>query len=186
MSSSIHSSSYVIVSSLFLCHFSQSISKQLNLGGKAGFHQSAASSLKKIYEQALYSEKADEYLSLDMAMKTNSPLSAVEKSEAKSDTDEEKKKGDEENPQPTSRSSEDKNGGDDQEPEKPTNTVETLNQQYTQAVDQADSPIPIKISAAFDMLESRINTINKSLMRDNNSGSKISWEKVNPAVYHQL
>ena len=134
----------LLARSLCLCHFSQSISKQLNYGGKQGFHQSAASSLKRIYDQAGYSVKADKYQSIFTALKTNSLPSAVEESkQSETDTDEEGKKGDEENPKPTSGS-----GGDGKEPEKPKNTVEVLHQKFTQAVAQVDSPIPMKISAA--------------------------------------
>ena len=189
----------LLARSLCLCHFSQSISKQLNYGGKQGFHQSAASSLKKIYDQALYSIKAEKYQSIFTALKTNTLPSPVEEpkalavfvaatakqSQSDTNTDEEENKGDEENSKPTSGSSENKKGGDDKEPEKPKNTIENLNQQFHQAVAQVDSPVPMNIAAAFNMLESRINTVNKSLLRDKKS-AKIAWEKVYPAAYYQL
>ena len=46
--------------------------------------------------------------------------------------------------------------------------------------------MPIRITAAFDALESRINVCNKRLVPSGNPNPRISWEKVYPALYHQL
>ena len=48
------------------------------------------------------------------------------------------------------------------------------------------SVVPIRITAAFDALESRINVCNKRLVPSGNPKPRISWEKVYPALYHQL
>jgi len=200
--SSIHlliylSSSTNLLAPLFarsLCHFSQSLAKQLNLGGKAGFHQSASTSLRKIHENALYSVKEAKYQSIYTALKmdrrpmVSDPFGGVQSEIDKEGKSEEKKDG-AENPKPTSGSSEEKKSDDakedDKEKSEKTDSMESITQQFHQAVGQVDSPIPMSISAAFNMLESRINIINKSLLRDKKS-AKIAWEKIFPAAYFQL
>ena len=176
----------------------------MNYGGKAGFHNSAATSMKKIYEYATYSQKESKYQSIYKALKSGKrPTIGVNLADAvavaqelQSEYDEEEKseqkEGDVETPKtkPTSGSGKNaaKSAGDDAHAagkDKKEGSMDSLTEQFHQAKDSVDSVVPIGISAAFNMLESRIIIINKSLMKDKKS-AKISWEKVIPAAYLQL
>ena len=53
---------------------SQSLSKQLNFGAKAGYHKAAAVTLKKILDRTMFSRNEDKYQSLYTALKNNSDL----------------------------------------------------------------------------------------------------------------
>ena len=161
--------------------------------------------MKKIYEYATYSQKESKYQSIYKALKSGKrPTIGVNLADAvavaqelQSEYDEEEKseqkEGDDvETPKtkPTSGSGEDvgKDAGDDAYAtgkDKKEGNMDSLTEQFHQAKDSVDSVVPIGISAAFNMLESRIIIINKSLMKDKKS-AKISWEIVIPAAYLQL
>lgn len=57
---------------------------------------------------------------------------------------------------------------------KPQNNQATITSQYRQAVEQCNSTLPIHISAAFNMLQARVELINKSTVKDKHN-TKISW-----------
>ena len=125
---------------------------------------------------------------MDRRPMASDPFGGVQSEIDKEGKSEEKKDG-AENPKPTSGSSEEKKSDDakedDKEKSEKTDSMESITQQFHQAVGQVDSPIPMNISAAFNMLEIRIDTINKSLLR-NKKSAEIAWEKVYPAAYFQL
>jgi len=170
----------------------QSVAKQLDLGGKARIHQTTSISLRKIYDYACYSMKEAKYESMYKASKTNNTrptgtiglnladdLGTAAKEEAQFkmiEKSEEKK--DDDNADAEADAEADK----EKEKEKP-HSVESLTHQFHQVVDQVGSPVPIELSAAFDLLESRINILNKSLVKNKKS---LAWEKVFPGAYHQL
>jgi len=160
--------------------------------------------MKSIYEYATYSQKESKYQSIYKALKSGKrptiganladTLVVVQELQAEYDEEEksEEKEVDVEAPKtkPTSGFSEDagKGAGDDAhaaEKDEKVDKMDSFTTQFHQALGAVDSVVPIGISAAFNMLETRINIINKSLMRDKNS-AKISWEKVIPAAYFQL
>jgi hypothetical protein len=68
--------------------------------------------------------------------------------------------------------------------EKPK-TPESITSQFFQAVDGCNSVIPIRISHAFNMIDARVNLVNKSML-ENKKHSKVNWSEVLPAIYYQL
>lgn len=153
--------------------FWQSLMKQLDYGGRASLHDSAANALHKIFinatmhareesmkdldhKQAVLSERRQSTLStgsqnIGDASSLKTPLLAV--------------------------SAEEKGAGGEEH--------SSLSKQFEQATQGCTSVVPIKITAAFNSLESRINVCNKNLV-SGGAKSKISWEKVYPALYHQM
>lgn len=171
----------------------QSLSKQLNLGGKTELHLAAARSLKNMYLQAKLLKDENRYNTIYKAIKTNRRLSIGVNSLDKlstnlnaEDNDETKpdEKGDKAvNAAPNGKEDDETNGKDNEDED--MEETATLTERYKQSLQQADSQVPFRISSAFDMMESRINVINKSMMT-NKTSSLVSWEKLMPALYYQL
>ena len=82
-------------------------------------------------------------------------------------------------------SEEPKSGNKSEKDQKHNKQSESLGKQYKQAVEQVESFVPIKISNAYSILESRVKVINESLMT-NHGNSLVAWEEVLPALYYQL
>jgi len=188
-----------------LSTFLQSLMKQLNLGGRAMNHESCASSLNKIYRNTILKRKEQQYNTIYKSLKTGKRVSIGEnltmddgnesdgseigKKEEEEDVDTKKGHGmlqswrlaakedlDDEDPV------EEK---DDKKHEKGDEVESSITEKFQQALDACNSPIPMKIQAAFNMLEVRIDLVNKSTLRDK-TASKISWGQVRPALYYQL
>lgn len=169
---------------------SQSISKQLNFGGRAGFHNSASNALKTLYENAQHSITESQYTTISKALKTNKDISQVyneqnnnEQNKEDSDSDDggkSGKKSTEEDIQEAQLTKAEEEAEKEEEQRQ-----SSITSQYKQAIEQVDSTIPINIEAAFSMLESRIFVINQSLMIDK-SASLVAWERILPALYYQL
>jgi len=168
----------------------QSISKQLNFGGRAGFHNSASNALKTLYENAQHSITESQYTTISKALKTNKDISQVyneqnnnEQNKEDSDSDDggkSGKKSTEEDIQEAQLTKAEEEAEKEEEQRQ-----SSITSQYKQAIEQVDSTIPINIEAAFSMLESRIFVINQSLMIDK-SASLVAWERILPALYYQL
>jgi len=204
-----------------LSTFVQSLMKQLNFGGRAGYHESCSTSLLKIYRSSRLKIQEQKYNDIFKALKTGNRVSiganlttddidTIDDDDDEDDDDddgyERGNKGEEENADTTKGSaasffaSHSKEEQDSYGKEDPT-TVEkndekmkkddneggesTITSQFHQAVDTCNSEIPINITAAFNMLEARIELVNKSTLRDK-THSKIVWENVKPALYYQL
>ena len=80
-----------------------------------------------------------------------------------------------------------KNGSEkDEENDKEAEVTETtITSQFQQSIDTCESPIPIKISTAFNMIEEQIKLVNQSMLNDHHH-TKIDWSMVFPAVFYQL
>lgn len=167
--------------------FWQSLMKQLDYGGRAAQHDSAAKALTKIFQLANLKRREQKSNGLGNAFKNSNyyqpsdyGLTNSEQAEvgvpatvgASNDDD-------------TSRGSSDpeKGKGASATPTEIHEDLFTLSRQFEHALQGCDSIVPIKITAAFNALESRIDVCNKpgSAMKAN-----ISWEKVYPALYDQL
>lgn len=162
----------------------QSLSKQLNFGGRAGQHESASRSLSNMYheEKALRDEKR--YNAIYKAIKTNTKLEVGANTISKDDDETKTDKNEDESVETAPNEKE--NGGDDDDDDKDGQTGGTsLTGKYKQTLEQADAQVPYRISSAFDMMESRITIINKSLSTDKTS-ALVMWEKLLPALYYQL
>ena len=62
-------------------------------------------------------------------------------------------------------------------------------QQFQQAIESCKDPYPQKIAAAFNLLDSRIDLVNKSMLEKDHGGhnsQRIKWFKIKPALYHTL
>ena len=179
-----------------LSTFMQSLTKQVNFGGRAGFHESAATALKKLYEKTKLSSREAQYNSIYKALKTDTRLSvgsnlthligAVEEEDSTADGSDEEGNNTAANVVPSPPEVENTASDSTKEPvdEKET-TQESITSQYFQAVDGCNSVIPIKISHAFDMIDARVNLVNKSMLKDKKH-SKVNWSEVLPAIYYQL
>jgi hypothetical protein len=161
----------------------QSISKQLNFGGRAGFHNSASNALKNLYENAQHSITEGQYTTISKALKTNKSISQVYNEQNKDDSDSDDEGGKKATDKQIQEAEQTK---EEEEAEKEEEQRQaSITKQYKQAIEQVDSLVPINIEAAFSMLESRIMVINQSLMIDK-SASLVAWERILPALYYQL
>lgn len=86
-----------------------------------------------------------------------------------------------------------KNDGEDSEEEElkmpkqqmQRQTTHSLTRQFKQAVDQVDSFVPVRVSNAFNVLETRVKCVNESLLTCKKN-TLVAWEKVLIALYFQL
>eukprot|EP00581_Thalassiosira_minuscula_P010109 CAMPEP_0183706880 /NCGR_PEP_ID=MMETSP0737-20130205/3596_1 /TAXON_ID=385413 /ORGANISM="Thalassiosira miniscula, Strain CCMP1093" /LENGTH=376 /DNA_ID=CAMNT_0025934409 /DNA_START=205 /DNA_END=1335 /DNA_ORIENTATION=+ len=199
--------------------FWQSLIKQLDYGGRASLHHSAAMALTKIYKLAILKAGEDSMIYLNDtginglgSASTVKPLVDARVGKAahqreyndkmvsfdeeagggvQDDSDE---AGDNQNRANDSKPEGEKNGTQaktDQDPvvdrDADGENHFSLTKQFEQATQGCTSAIPIRIVAAFDTLDSRINVCNKQLLpSESEKKNKIAWEKVYPALYHQL
>jgi hypothetical protein len=69
-----------------------------------------------------------------------------------------------------------------------TNTLATLNKQFEQATEGCSSQVPLKISAAFEILDTRIQVCKKEIGNTDHKTDprRVKWEKVYPSLYRIL
>eukprot|EP00578_Thalassiosira_sp_NH16_P018833 CAMPEP_0181087446 /NCGR_PEP_ID=MMETSP1071-20121207/6276_1 /TAXON_ID=35127 /ORGANISM="Thalassiosira sp., Strain NH16" /LENGTH=362 /DNA_ID=CAMNT_0023169333 /DNA_START=12 /DNA_END=1100 /DNA_ORIENTATION=- len=193
-----HTSSWLTVWIAILAAFSvfwQSLMKQLDYGGRASLHDSTANALNKIFKLARMRAKEQQIEDLDDAYSKRS----ISKKNSEQPLDGSKH---EEECVPVTTTTglmhqeitPDEDGPDEPE-EKSSPEMQvvdagedhfTLSKQFEQAVQGCTSVVPIKISTAFDALDSRIDVSNKRLFHTASVKPKISWEKVYPALYQQM
>jgi len=163
----------------------QSISKQLNFGGRAGFHNSASNALKNLYENAQHSITEGQYTTISKALKSTKSIEQVynEQNKEDSDSDDEGKSGKKSTANEIEEAELTK--AEEEAEKEEEQRQSSITSQYKQAIEQVDSLIPINIEAAFSMLESRVFVINQSLMIDK-TASLVAWERILPALYYQL
>lgn len=190
-----HTQSLCVVCIAILASFSvfwQSLTKQLDYGGRAMLHDSAATALNKIYKIAIIRSREQRTTELDndynRSKDSEQPRGgSIDLERAEQDvhvmigvTNQDssgsipKKEGN-----IASKKSADLRGVDGEDPL-------TLSKQFEQATQGCTSVVPIRITAAFNALESRIVVCNKRLVPSENAMPKVAWEKVFPALYHQL
>lgn len=157
--------------------FWQSLMKQLDYGGKASLHDSAATALNKIYKLALMRSMEQKSGDLGEQLPDGSDNVEAGVHVLTVGTNEENTKKEEDNSASGKALHVPVVRGEDHT---------TLSKQFEQALQGCTSNVPIKISAAFDSLESSINVCNKRLMPSACPKPKIAWEKIYPALYHQL
>jgi len=177
--------------------FLQSLMKQLNFGGRAMNHESCSASLCKIYRNCILKTEEQEYNSIYKSLKTGKRVSIGENLTMDDDNESEEKEEDNDTKDHGMLSSwklaakkdlDDKNHPeekDDKKHEKGDEVESSITEKFQQALDACNSPIPMKIQAAFNMLEVRIDLVNKSTLRDK-TASQIAWGQVRPALYYQL
>lgn len=145
-------------------------------------HDSAAMSLAKIFKVAVLRSRAQEILELDDDLlrpkagdvEVGIPVMAAKTNQDGSDGNAEE----EGKAKPTEPSGFQHKDEDDHV---------TLTKQFDQALQGCTSVVPIRITAAFNALESRINVCNKRLIpSSSDTKPKIAWEKVYPGLYHQM
>ena len=176
------------------------MTKQLNYGGRSGFHQSAATTLRKLYDTSILKCRELRLKSVAKALVTGKrPTLGINLAQIIANAENEDSAHDEEdrnneiggegvNNNRNYGSLNNNNSGSpaaDKDASEDSMNLSKIVSQVHQAVDGVNSTIPIRITAAFNMLESRIELVNKSLMKDKNS-AKISWEKLYPSVYYHL
>lgn len=152
--------------------FWQSLMNKFDYSGRSALHDSAATALAKIYKLGSMSSKAHKTSDSNNDSRNNSANMEA-------------------GVPMTSDSSQTKEGSSTPGMSVPEGKVRhedhnTLTKQYEQALQGCTSSVPIKITAAFNSLESSINVCNKRLLPSDSPMPKISWEKVYPALYHQL
>lgn len=164
--------------------FWQSFMKQLDYGGRASLHDSAATALTHILSLAKIRSREQQITELNNAFSRSgsTELESVEGGV----------------PVTTGVTNQDGSGNISEEegnvasvkstevPVVDGEDPSTLSKQFEQATQGCTSVVPIRITAAFDAIESRINVCNKRLVTSGNVKPRIAWEKVYPALYHQL
>mmetsp|Transcript_68849 Transcript_68849/g.77038 ORF Transcript_68849/g.77038 Transcript_68849/m.77038 type:complete len:365 (+) Transcript_68849:86-1180(+) len=173
--------------------FIQSLMKELNFAGRAGFHDSCSTSLHRLYLFSSINEKESNYNTIYQSLKTGKRLTIGDSlttnllnnfDESKEETKDEGKKAEKE-PIASEESDKDKyhrvSGKGDDDDKKTT-----LSSQFQQAIDTCNSALPIQISVPFNLLEARVELVNKSALKENGNHSKIEWDKVMPCLYYQL
>ena len=111
--------------------------------------------------------------------------SCTSSDESKSDDAEEKKSEGEDGSRRSEHDEPQRDEQQKQQNQKGSNATDSLTKQFKQAIDQVDSFVPIKISNAFNVMESRVRVINESLLTSKGN-SLVAWEHVLTALYFQL
>lgn len=191
----------------FLASFSvfwQSLVKQLDYGGRALLHDSTAMALTKILQLAKI--RAGEQDHMDKFEKNNRVSSPYSRSNSQpSSTSLDFNEGSDHIGEVDAMADgvkyQQKASGTSSEvdaklasaipveqPQPPANAEDhlTLTKQFEQALQGCTSEVPIRISTAFNALHARVNVSNKKLVRTGNAQPHIAWEKVYPALYHQM
>jgi hypothetical protein len=177
----------MVVRSFRLC--SQSLSQQLNYSARAGFHLSCARTLSKLHQTVTHANYESRYQTMNKLLRCGNNFGGdinFESDDEDAYENEDTDKSDGENDSRTSKAEEKQNAGNQKHKERvEKEAVDSLAQQFKQALQQVDSFVPVRIANAFNVLESRIMIINESLMT-NKTNSVVSWEQVLPALYFQL
>merc|ERR1712238_268019 len=183
----------------------QSLMKQFNFSGRAGFHSSCASALRKLYMYSKLDAREATYNSIYQSLATTSAPLAVgtkltEEKEHHDDGGSEddgskgpKDKDTESHGKSSKKSLVAKKGNDNSKKEdymdkKDTQTPAvgaTIAAQFRQAVDSCSSVVPIEISSAFAILRTRLELVNKSTML-HKVHAKVDFSIVLPSLYYAL
>ena len=68
-----------------------------------------------------------------------------------------------------------------------SNAFQSMTQQFEQATEGCNSMVPVKITAAFEILDARIGACKKEIVnRGDQKTPKVKWEKVLPSLYTML
>lgn len=67
----------------------------------------------------------------------------------------------------------------------PLKDSDSLTNQFKQALSQVDSVVPVSVTNAFNVMETRIRVVNESLLTCK-TNSLVAWEQVLMALYFQL
>jgi len=159
--------------------FWQSLMKQLNYSGRASLHDSTAIALSRIYKLAKMRSREQQISDSDKTYNNGSKNSEQIHGLESAEEGVSLMLG-ETNPDGTTKENYNSSSG------KSGEDHGTLSKQFDQALQGCTSFVPIKVTAAFDSLDSRINVCNKRLMPSACQKPKVAWEKVYPALYHQL
>mmetsp|Transcript_13726 Transcript_13726/g.29846 ORF Transcript_13726/g.29846 Transcript_13726/m.29846 type:complete len:375 (-) Transcript_13726:186-1310(-) len=194
--------------------FWQSLVKQLDYGGRASLHNSAAVALGKIYKISTLQSRRQKFTARDDDLDDRTK-NKEQTHDGSTDGEQARGLAGRERPPdgytalehveegiPVVRGETNQDGGGNYPEEEenvhvaPMNSSESqvrggedhisLSKQIDQALEGCTSVVPIKITCAFNTLESRINVCNKRLIASANDKPSIAWEKVYPALYHQL
>jgi len=169
--------------------FWQSFAKQWDFSGKAGLHESASKALGKIYnvaklrarEQQAVCKRATEGADDTPPAKPEPLLSTIGETDSAPEGDD------------TDLIVIDDEGKDDVI-EYPlnlnndgSNAFHTLTQQFEQASEGCTSQVPVRITAAFEILDTRIVACKKEIVNNGDDTTrKVRWEKVYPSLYSML
>lgn len=171
--------------------FWQSFAKHWDFSGKAGLHESASKALWKIYsvanlrarEQQAVCKKAEEGADDKLPAKPQPLLSTIGETDTTTSD-----QGDN-----TNLVVIDDEGVDDvvEDPldlsSNGTHAFHMLTQQFEQATEGVTSQVPVRISAAFDLLDARIGACKKEIVNKGDEAThKVRWEKVCPSLYMML
>jgi len=181
--------------------FWQSLVKQLNFGGRALLHHSTAMALSKVLKLATMGAREQQMVDVENLKKNISqPYSRANSrpSDASLDhADEEVAISDGANGVKYDQDASSASVGVDakqiygmpvEQPQfnKGAENHDTLTRQFQQALEGCTSVVPVRITTAFDVLNTRVDVCNKRLIKTGNDQPNIEWEKVYPALYHQL
>ena len=148
--------------------FWQSLVKHWDYPGQAGLNNAAASALEKLYHIALLRAREEAASVYGEMVQQHDGSGSVGSGRNGDDAENAK-------------------GGD------VTGTIAvTLTKQFEQAI-EGSPEVPIRIATAFDILDTRIMVGNKKIVKGGGGAgggdykrTDVAWEKVYPALYHQL
>lgn len=190
--------------------FWQSLIKHWGHDGNSSMHESAATALGKIYNVALLRARQEKVDKKKVAVNGTKPNDGIEsainkgksggKDSSGSTTNvaadgigirEEEKRTESRPPSAGSGSdSIDGGSGDSGNTQMPYDDLSTrLTKQFEQAIESCTSQVPVKIAAAFELLDNRVGVCKRKVDNPRKSSvndSQIEWEKVYPTLYRQL
>jgi len=171
--------------------FFQSLMKQFDFSGRAGFHESCARALNKLLMFSKLEAREAEYTSFFKSLSTGKPLSVGKNELAEEHHDESKGAKDDSKKPPVKKGKDDakKGEGDDGKKKKDDDEHKkddgSLSAQFRQAVDTCDSVVPIEISSAFKIMRARLELVNKSTMI-HKVHAKVDFSIVLPSLLYAL
>jgi len=166
--------------------FFQSLMKQFDFSGRAGFHDSCARALNKLLLFSKLDAREAAYNSIFKSLSTGTTLSVGKNKLAEEDHDESKKpsakKGKDDAKDDVKKGDDGTKKGDDDEHKKSDGSLVA---QFRQAVDTCSSVVPIEISMAFKIMRTRLELVNKSTLI-HKVHAKVDFSIVLPSLVYAL
>jgi len=188
----------------------QSLMKQFDFSGRAGFHSSCATALRKLYLYSKLDAREATYNNIHQSLTAKSkPVSVRAKlteeqehhdseseevdrstgpkdNATESDTkSSQKSPAKEENDAATEEAEKEEEDYMDKEDTQTPEVSSNISAQFRQAVESCDSVVPIAISSAFAILRARLELVNKSTMI-HKVHAKVDFSIVLPSLIYQL
>mmetsp|Transcript_20178 Transcript_20178/g.22342 ORF Transcript_20178/g.22342 Transcript_20178/m.22342 type:complete len:432 (+) Transcript_20178:69-1364(+) len=168
--------------------FFQSLMKQFDFSGRAGFHESCARALNKLFMFSKLEAREAAYNNIFKSLSTGKTLSVGKNKLAEEHHDESKGAKDDSKKPPAKKGKDDAKKEDDgkkKDDDEHKKDDGSLSAQFRQAVDTCDSVVPIEISSAFKIMRARLELVNKSTMI-HKVHAKVDFSIILPSLIYAL